>query len=276
MSSAPSLPNNADLFNSPWHEQWSDQWRVYGEQARRRSRNCAALGMFGLFSAMLALCAFQPQKSISLPAMERRVVMVMEQLPPPVPKAKEPELKKIVAEDSDFLIPEEPKLEPKPEPVVEKPKPVPPPPPVKEKPKPKPKPKPKAKPAPKPEPVKKAVEEVKGVENAAPTAVPAAVGNARAEASRESAVLAAILQTLEKHKRYPRAGRRSGAEGTCGLMVRIGPDGKVVAAEVQEKSGKSVLDAAASRLGEKLVGLYVGSAGALNVLVPVHYRLTDR
>ncbi|MBQ9106040.1 MAG: hypothetical protein IJY48_07965, partial [Mailhella sp.] len=177
MSSVPSLPNSPDGFCL----EWRDQWRLYGEQARRRSRNCAMLGMFGLFSSMVALCAFQPQKSISLPAMERRVVMVMEQLPPPpVPKVKEPELKKIVTEDSDFLIPEEPKLEPKPEPVVEKPKPVPPPPPVKEKPKPKPKPKPKAKPVPKPEPVKKAVEEVQGVENAVPSAVPAAIGNAKA------------------------------------------------------------------------------------------------
>lgn len=271
MLSVHSQRSTPDIFSA--------EWRIYGEQARKRSRNFALMGMLGMcgaFAVLSAFYAFQPQKSISLPSMERRVVMVMEQLPPPVPKAKEPELKKIVAEDSDFLIPEEPKLEPKPEPEVEKPKPVPPPPPVKEKPKLKPKPKPKAKPEPRPEPVKKAVEGVKGVENASPTAVPAAVGNARAEANRESAVLAAILQTLEKHKRYPRAGRRSGAEGSCGLMVRIGADGKVISAEVQEKSGKSVLDAAASRLGEKLIGLYVGSAGEINVLVPVHYRLTDR
>lgn len=230
--------------------------------------------MCGAFAVLSAFYAFQPQKSISLPSMERRVVMVMEQLPPPVPKAKEPELKKIAAENSDFLIPEEPKVEPKPEPVVEKPKSAPPL--VKEKTKPKPKQKNKAKPVPKPKPVKKAVEEVEGVENATPSSVPAAIGNAKNEANRESAVLAAILQTLEKHKRYPRAGRRSGAEGSCGLMVRIGADGKVISAEVQEKSGKSVLDAAASRLGEKLIGLYVGSAGEINVLVPVHYRLTDR
>ena len=146
---------------------FSTEWRIYGEQARKRSRNFALMGMIGMcgvFAVLSAFYAFQPQKSISLPAMERRVVMVMEQLPPlPVPKAKEPELKKIAAENSDFLIPEEPKVEPKPEPVVEKPKPVPPPPLVKEKPKPKPKPKPKVKPAPKPEPAQKAVEEVKGV-----------------------------------------------------------------------------------------------------------------
>lgn len=253
---------------------WSGARPACGEQARRQSRNFACMGMFSVLAVMVALYSFQPQKSISLPAMERRVVMVMEQLPPPAPKVKEPELKKLVTEDSEFVVPEEPKVEPKPEPVVEKPKPVPALPPVKKKPTPKQKTKPK--PAPKPVPATKAVEEVKGMTDVVPASVPAAVGNARAEAERESAVLAVILQALEKHKRYPRAGRRSGAEGTCGLMVRIGPDGKISSATVKDKSGRSVLDAAASRLGEKLVGLYVGSPGALNVLVPVHYRLTDR
>ena len=85
-----------------------------------------------------------------------------------------------------------------------------------------------------------------------------------------------LLQAVEKHKRYPRQGRRSGAEGTCTLMVQIGADGRVVSCSLAEASGRTVLDAAARRLGEKLVGLDVGSSGALRVLIPVHYRLTDR
>ena len=272
MSSVPSLPNSPDRFNG----EWSDQWKIYGEQARRLSRRYAVLGMVSAVAAILALCLSLPQKSISLPATEQRIVMVMEQLPPPIPKAKETDLKKIVTEDSDFLIPEPPKPEPKPEPTVEKNKPLPQPAPAKEKPRPNPKPKPKVKPTPAPEPVKKDVEKVDGVKNTVPVSVPAAAGNVKAETNRENSVLAFILQVLEKHKRYPRAGRRSGAEGTCGLMVRIGSDGKVFSVEIKEKSGRTVLDAAAVRLGEKLIGLHVGSAGALNILVPVHYRLTDR
>ena len=92
----------------------------------------------------------------------------------------------------------------------------------------------------------------------------------------KSEVLAVILQAVEKHKRDPRQGRRSGAEGTCTLMVQVGADGRVVSCSLAEPSGRTVLDAASRRLGEKLVGLDVGSSGSLRVLIPVHYRLTDR
>ncbi len=260
---------------------------LYGMTEQRRSRNAAALGMFGIMTLSVALCSvLLAERTISLPALQMRRVELVHTQFRFVPEKKQPEMKKILAEESAFEIPSEPELkpEPKPEPVPEvKPEPKP-------KPEVKPKPKQKTKPGPKPEPAAKkpvrkaepspqasatssAATEVSG--NAA-VSMPGAAGREKAYENRKSEVLAVILQAVEKHKRYPRQGRRSGAEGTCTLMVQVGPDGRVVSCSLAEPSGRTVLDAASRRLGEKLVGLDVGSRGSIRVLVPVHYRLTDR
>ena len=271
---------------------------LYGMAAQRRSRNAAAFGMFGIMALTLALCtALLAERTISLPTMQmRRVELVHTQFRTVSEKERmRPEMKKILTEESDFEIPAEPEVKPEPEkPVLPEPKPEPkmevkptkpevkPKPELKAKPKPRPKPEPAAK-----KPVQKAetVRQVPAaavspaeasVSGTATVSVPGAAGSEKAEKSRKSEVLAAILQAVEKHKRYPRQGRRSGTEGTCTLMVQVGADGRVVSCSLAEPSGHTVLDIASRRLGEKLVGLDVGSRGSIRVLVPVHYRLTDR
>lgn len=262
----------------------------YGMQEQRRSRNMAVVGMLGVmamtFGAGFALYA---ERTIGIPAAQKLVVrLIQPEFRVVTGKLEKPEVKKILTEESEFRIPEEvaPEVIRKPEPEVVKtqeprlePKAV-----VKPEPKPKNRPKPvkKAKPVRKtvaqeklPE-VSESAEEATGVSGNAAVSVPAAVGSMQAENDRRSAVLAAVLQAVEKHKRYPRQGRRSGAEGTCILMVQVGEDGRVISYSLAGGSGRSVLDAASERLGEKLVGLYVGTKGKLKVLVPVHYRLTDR
>ena len=266
----------------------------YGVQERRRSRNMAACGMFGMMSLLMAAgVMLHAERTLSLPSVEaRRVFMVQAQFRTvPPPEEKQPDMEKILTQESDFLVPEQPEpvVEKKPEPVKPEPevRPVPEPetkPVVKPEPERRPAPKPKAKKPPRPAPKAEAAlpaPEGKAAENAssvsaAAASVPEAVGSEKAESDRRSAVLAGLLQAVEKHKRYPRQGRRSGAEGTCTLMVQIGADGRVVSCSLAEASGRTVLDAAARRLGEKLVGFDVGSSGALRVLIPVHYRLTDR
>ena len=262
---------------------------LYGMAAQRRSRNAAAFGMFGIMALTLALCtALLAERTISLPTMQmRRVELVHTQFRTVSEKERmRPEMKKILTEESDFEIPAEPEVKPEPEkPVLPEPKPEPK---MEVKPKPelKAKPKPRPKPAAK-EPVQKAetVRQVPAAEvspaeasasSTATVSVPGAAGSEKAEKSRKSEVLAAILQAVEKHKRYPRQGRRSGTEGTCTLMVQVAADGRVVSCSLAEPSGHTVLDTASRRLGEKLVGLDVGSRGSIRVLVPVHYRLTDR
>ncbi len=264
MLSAPSPTSSTEAICRPWS--------AYGRKAQKYSRSTAFFGLIGLLSLLLLLPSMPRHRTISLPAFNQRMVMVMEHLPPLQEVKAEKE--KILAENSEVIIPEEKKVE-EPSPQVQ-PEPLPTPP-VKEKP---------VKTTP-----KKKIRKAPAVQNAAPEKKAeepslsslgqheaSAVSSHAAEASpkRESSVLAAIAQAMEKHKRYPRAGRRSGAEGTCMLKVSIGPEGTVTACTLHAKSGSTVLDAAAANLGKKLLGLYVGSPGRLEVLVPVHYHLTDK
>lgn len=263
----------------------------YGRAEQRRSRNVAAAGMFGVMS-LTVLCALTlvAEKTLMLPPVQAvRTTLVHAQFRTvQAPKVRQPEMKKVLAEASDFQVAEKLREEVRPKPAVERtPDPLP-----KVKPKPKRKPVPAEKPraVPEPAPASKKAEPavpasaqnipdaaqqgaVSSVQAAA--ASPGAAGSVAAEADRRNEALAAILRAVEKYKQYPRQGRRSGAEGTCVLRVHVGGDGRVDSCSLSEGSGRSVLDAAARRLGEKLVGLSVGTKGGFHVLVPVHYRLTD-
>ena len=88
-------------------------------------------------------------------------------------------------------------------------------------------------------------------------------GVERSENDRKSAALAVILQAVEKHKRYPRQGRRS-----CVILARVTPDGRVDACSLEKGSGRVVLDAAARKLCEKLVGLRVARREDLRCSFP--------
>ena len=253
--------------------------------------------MCGVMSfTMLSVFSLLAEQTLTLPPVQAGgTALVHAQFRTLVPApAPQTEVKRLLAEDSPFEIPEpaapEKKVEPEvaPEPkVAATPKPAPKPEPEPEA-KMEPKPERRAKPAPARKPAKaeavktpqpKAVQQgtvdrgaAQGASDAAGTALvpgkaaasmPGAAGSAKVEPDK-SAALAVLLQ-----------GRRSGAEGTCRLLVHVASDGRVSACSLSEGSGKAVLDAAAKRLGEKLVGLSVAQTGGFQVLIPVHYRLTD-
>ena len=262
----------------------------YGLTARRRSRNAAAAGMIGVMTlSMLSAFVLYTERTLTVPAMQsRKVAFVQTQFRTiPASKTPQPEMKKLLAQNSTFEIPEQPRQEARPEPAAEK-KPEPE---VRTEPEraPKPVPKPKKK----PKPVEKTERKVSQVREKADSlgtqsektgsasgtagvSLPGAAGSEKPEADRKGRALAVLLQAVEKYKQYPRQGRRSGAEGTCRLLVHVSSDGTVDSCTLSGESGRAVLDAAARRLGEKLVGLNVGTEGGFHVLIPVHYRLTDR
>lgn len=275
-------------------------WKSYGKNARRLSRNSASAGL--LAAALLAaFIPLHPQTRISLPPLERRLLITMETVaPPPTAEAIRPdEPRKLVTEESEYRIEEEPRP---PEPHAEKiPEEAPPkaaaPEPAEEKapvreaaPKPPRKTETKAK-QPKKAPPKAAAPQaapsrspsklpgsdpVPGRQAAASTPpAPAAAGTAAPDADRGK-VAAAVLQAVERHKKYPKAARRSGAEGRLMLTVKIGADGRIASCIVSSASGKAALDAAGSLLAEKLVGIPVGAASLVTVTVPVVYRLSDK
>ncbi len=248
------------------------EYRFYGSTALRRSRDgaaaltgcIAALGAAGIF-AVTAGKVLPPTPSAP-PAM--MFMRVMEEITPEdLPPADE-ELQKILAEDSEFDIPAPPRPEPEP----------------------KPEPKPKPEPAPKreaprrkqpPAPVKEAPRESAAVnapagEISGSSADAAAVAERRAEGELRSRLLDRLIAEIEKRKKYPRQARRSGAEGTCTLEIRVDAAGVVQGCGLAKGSGSPVLDAATSRLAGRLAGMDTGVRGkAFRVLVPVRYSLRD-
>ncbi|MBQ6668560.1 MAG: energy transducer TonB [Deltaproteobacteria bacterium] len=283
MSSVPSLAQTDALHPA---------WYMYGERARRKSRNWAVFGMFGMAALVCGILSEYHPRTISVAPLVRQEVMVMETYELPVPE------------------PVQENRQEEPAPAVKK-KTAPAPPPVEKKKKalsppksPKSMLQPKkmvavksrhvvadavssegtAKSIPVQKPASQAVPAAGDAERAAAgksalqkpsgQAVPAAAGNVQADAERNK-VLARVLQAVERYKKYPRAGRLAGAEGRLVLTVKIGADGKVASCSVTSFSGKSVLDAAGEQLGKKLTGLNVGAKNPMTIVVPVHYRLTD-
>ncbi len=59
------------------------------------------------------------------------------------------------------------------------------------------------------------------------------------------AYLAGVRARIEAAKRYPRWARRRGIQGEVDLRFRLGPDGRLLGAEVKRSSGAKVLDQAA-------------------------------
>ena len=286
MSSARSRAQNSAVVQD---------WKRYGKNARRLSRNSASAGL--LAAALLAaFIPLHPQTRISLPPLERRILITMESAaPPPTAEAIGPdEPQKLVTEESEYRIEEE--LRP-PEPHAEKiPEVVPPKAPVTESaeekapvreaaPKPPRKTETKAK-QPKKSPPKAAPsrsasklpdsDPVPGRQATASTPpAPAVAGTAISDADRGK-VAAAVLQAVERYKKYPKAARRSGAEGRLMLTGKVGADGRIASCSVSAVSGKAALDAAGSLLAEKLVGMHVGASSPVTVTVPVVYRLSDK
>ena len=104
----------------------------------------------------------------------------------------------------------------------------------------------------------------------------AAVAERRAEGELRSRLLDRLIAEIEKRKKYPRQARRSGAEGTCTLEIRVDAAGVVQGCGLAKGSGSPVLDAATSRLAGRLAGLNTGVRGkAFRVLIPVRYSLRD-
>ncbi len=265
-----------------------------------------SIGLFGAFFST-------PVKPLMVPANAPQVELYFEQIIPsaPPPPAPEPELRKLVAEESEFAVeepplpeiikeppppevppvqepppvlepppvveppPPEPVVEPPPEPVVEPPPPpveeLPPPEPPKPVEKPKPKPKPKPRPNANPAPVKNAPAEASSSET---TKSNVDIAGEATNAKAKNQLLGLLVGLVEKRKRYPKSSRRAGQEGTAEIVFVISPQGKVLSASLRKSSGFEVLDAASVELGQKIVGTDFGIPNkGLTIAVPIQYKL---
>ena len=242
------------------------------------ARVAVAAAALGLLAAGLLTVV---QKAIAVPELTKGILhdettVVIETVP--MTPAKEP-LVEHLANASDV------KVEAKPEPVKEETPPPPPPeaPKVIEKPKPKPvvkKPPVKKKPVKKDLPVDKT--EVKASDGAKASAAlsggdsasPAQGTASGTSADARNAALAKIVAVIDEHKRYPRRARQTGAEGDVVLAVTIDGNGIVTGVVLKKPHASVLLNRAALKAAEPLIGVKLPLSAPLTVEVPVRFTIS--
>ena len=242
------------------------------------ARVAVAAAALGLLAAGLLTVV---QKAIAVPELTKGILrdettVVIETVP--MTPAKEP-LVEHLADASDV------KVEAKPEPFKEETPPPPPPetPKVIEEPKPKPvvkKPPVKKKPVKKDLPVGKT--EVKASDGAkASTALsggdsasPAQGTASGTSADARNTALAKIVAVIDEHKRYPRRARQTGAEGDVVLAVTIDGNGIVTGVVLKKTHPSVLLNRAALKAAEPLIGVKLPLSAPLTVEVPVRFTIS--
>lgn len=241
------------------------------------ARVAVAAAALGLLAAGLLTVV---QKAIAVPELTKGILrdettVVIETVP--MTPAKEP-LVEHLADASDV------KVEAKPEPVEETPPPPPPEAPkVIEEPQPKPvvkKPPVKKKPVKKDLPVDKT--EVKASDGAKASAAlsggksasPAQGTASGTSADARNAALAKIVAVIDEHKRYPRRARQTGAEGDVVLAVTIDGNGIVTGVVLKKPHASVLLNRAALKAAEPLIGVKLPLSAPLTVEVPVRFTIS--
>lgn len=247
-------------------------------RADRFARVAVAAAALGLLAAGLLTVV---QKAIAVPELTKGILrdettVVIETVP--MTPAKE-SLVEHLADASDV------KVEAKPEPVKKETPPPPPPeaPKVIEEPKPKPvvkKPQVKKKPVKKDLPVArtevkasdgaKASAALSGGDSASPTQGTASGTSADAR----NAALAKIVAVIDEHKRYPRRARQTGAEGDVVLAVTIDGNGIVTGVVLKKPHASVLLNRAALKAAEPLIGVKLPLSAPLTVEVPVRFTIS--
>lgn len=214
----------------------------------------------------------------SLPVGLLREKIVLTQMIEEIPQVKKEKLIEHTVDESDYAVKTPPKVEPPPEPVKPKvePKPQPKPKP-KSKPQPKPKPKPKVKPKPAPEPQVEPPQKPvgtgdRGVATGSAQSVASDMAGNDAQGEADMAI-AMIVAEIEKRKKYPRRARQTNQEGTVLLTIQINRFGSVISVDFAQKARSSLLNRAAMKAADNLIGRQLPVKRELTVRVPVVFEL---
>lgn len=247
-------------------------------RADRFARVAVAAAALGLLAVGLLTVV---QKAIAVPELTKGILrdettVVIETVP--MTPAKEA-LVEHLSDASDVKV----EAKAKPEPVKEEPPPPPEAPKVIEEPKPKPvvkKPQVKKKPVKKDLPVDKtevkasdgakASAALSGGDSASPTQGTASGTSADAR----NAALAKIVAVIDEHKRYPRRARQTGAEGDVVLAVTIDGNGIVTGVVLKKPHPSVLLNRAALKAAEPLIGVKLPLSAPLTVEVPVRFTIS--
>ena len=114
----------------------------------------------------------------------------------------------------------------------------------------------------------------------APAAVSATARTSTADAARSSALAVEwrVQDWLAQHRQYPRAARRSGAEGTVWVRFVVDRAGSLHGSEILESSGHAVLDRAALDLLQRAAPFPALPSDLamdeIELVLPIEYDLT--
>lgn len=256
----------------------------YSHNFQRKSDNISRL-IIGVLALCVVALLFKVENQLVIATQQSNRQELVLDFVYNNPDFIKPKVEKIMADKSEFklaeVVPPPPKITPPPPKVVPKPPKVIPPPikPVEPKVEP-------VKPVKKVKPVKakpKVIEKPKAVQTAVigksadNNAEEAKLVQVAAEEDRKGQqhALGVLLYALEKEKRYPRAARRSGAEGVIPLFIKINSSGIVTEASVKEGNSPRVLERETIKLGKKVIGMKIPNHNgkAMNISVPISYKL---
>ena len=85
---------------------------------------------------------------------------------------------------------------------------------------------------------------------------------------------AGILSVIEAHKSHPRRARQTGTEGIVRLAVAVGADGTVTGVSLETPHSSVLLNRAALKTAEPLVGRQTGLKHTVTLTVPVRFSLS--
>lgn len=96
-------------------------------------------------------------------------------------------------------------------------------------------------------------------------------------AALKNEIAANIVYQMERYKKYPKQARRISAEGIAKVTFSVNAAGVVSSADISDSSGYSILDNAALKAAEKIIGSKVVNNESYNnllqVTVPVDFYL---
>lgn len=93
-------------------------------------------------------------------------------------------------------------------------------------------------------------------------------------ADARNAALAKIVAVIDEHKRYPRRARQTGAEGDVVLAVTIDGNGIVTGVVLKKTHASVLLNRAALKAAEPLIGVKLPLSAPLTVEVPVRFTIS--
>ena len=215
----------------------------------------------GLFRQQTRVTIVQ-ERHVSEPPPEKLIEHTVEQSPYKVRQKKEPAVEVKPSKKTE--------VESRPQPIKPKPRPV----------QPKPDPQPRRKSVPQSiKPTAVVGNTARETEDAAQRDLAGAASQRTAsggsvKTAREHA-LAVIVKVIEANKHYPRRARQTGVEGEVLLTVRTDTAGRVRAVELKRSHRSVLLNRAALRAAQPLIGMSLESFGETTVEVPVVFSLTD-